>query len=331
MPGVRSSKCYDSAMLARLFVLTAMVGLLAACSSNAGSTSHSPTSEPTDVASVNGSAGCASGTAHAAGDSTERIESGGIMRTYILHVPASYNASNPSPLLIAFHGFAMPAQLFATYHRFGEVGEARGFIVATPSGTGDPVYWNAHTGGPATPDDVAFVRDLLAKLDASLCTDASRTYVAGYSMGGAMAELIACEMPDRIAAVGLVAAVSVGCGAKAPMIDFHGTDDIFVAFEGAPPGDARGASAPVRRVASEWARVVGCDGLPTISRPSADIELSTFRSCTSGDGEVLLYTVINGGHTWPGAKLDLPVGHTTQSIDASSLMLDFFDAHAKPR
>src|SRR5438128_9562563 len=141
MPVLRSSKFYDSAMLARLFVLTAMVGLLAACSSNAGSTSH-PTSEPIATASVNGSAGCASGTAHAAGDSTETIESGGVMRTYILHVPASYNASNPSPLLIAFHGFAMPAQLFATYHRFGEVGEARGFIVATPSGTGDPVYWN---------------------------------------------------------------------------------------------------------------------------------------------------------------------------------------------
>ena len=199
----------------------------------------------------------------------------------------------------------------------------------TPSGTGDPLYWNAHTGGPSTPDDIAFVRDLLAKLDASLCTDASRTYVAGYSMGGAMAELIACEMPERIAAVALVAAVSIGCGAKAPMIDFHGTDDVAVPFEGADASDPRGASPPVRRVASEWARAVGCDGLPSISRPFADIELSTFRNCPDGDGEVLLYTVINGGHTWPGAKLELPVWHTTQSIDASSLMLDFFKAHAK--
>src|SRR6266516_1429759 len=131
MPGVRSSKCYDSAMLARLFVLTAMVGLLAACSSNAGSTSHSPTREPTDGSSVSGSAGCAAGAAHAAGEFNETIESGGIPRAYILHVPASYNASTPSPLLIAFHGYSMPAQLFATYHRFGEVGEARGFIVVT--------------------------------------------------------------------------------------------------------------------------------------------------------------------------------------------------------
>jgi polyhydroxybutyrate depolymerase len=322
-------------MLARLFVLAIVAALLAACSSNAASTSHSATSEPASVATAtsaapaNGSAGCTSGSSHAAGDSNETIESGGISRTYILHIPASYNASNPSPLLIAFHGFAMPAQLFATYHRFGQVGDPRGFIVATPSGTGDPPYWNAHTGGPSTPDDVLFVRDLLAKLDASFCTDASRTYVAGYSMGGAMAELIACEMPDRIGAVGLVAAVSIGCGAKAPMIDFHGTDDIAVPFEGADAGDARGASPPVRRVASEWARGVGCDGLPSISRPSTDVELSTFRNCPGGDGEVLLYTVINGGHTWPGAKLDLPVGHTTQSVDASSLMLDFFEAHAK--
>ena len=93
--------------------------------------------------------------------------------------------------------------------------------------------------------------------------------------------------------------------------------------------DPRGASPPVRRVASEWARVVGCDGLPAISRPFPDIELSTFRNCPSGDGDVLLYNVINGGHTWPGAKLEFPVGHTTQSIDASTLMLDFFEAHPK--
>jgi polyhydroxybutyrate depolymerase len=322
-------------MLARIFALAIAVALLGACSGGRGGTSQSPTAgpsgEPTIVptASASGSAGCASGAAHASGDFNDTIDSGGITRTYILHVPVSYNVSSPSPLLIAFHGYAMPAQLFATYHRFGELGEARGFIVVTPSGTGDPVYWNAHTGGPATPDDVVFVKDLLTKLDTSLCTDASRTYVAGYSMGGAMAELIACQLPDRIAAVGLVAAVSIGCGAKAPMIDFHGTDDVAVPFEGADANDPRGASAPVRRVASEWARVVGCDGLPTISRPFADVELSTFHNCTLGDGEVLLYTIINGGHTWPGATLDLPVGHTTQSIDASSLMLDFFEANPK--
>src|SRR5438067_1730949 len=216
-------------MLARLLVLITIGGLFAACSSNAGSSSHTATSGPshmaleTSTATASGSAGCASGAAHAAADSNETIESGGITRTYILHIPASYHANRPSPLLIAFHGYAMPAQLFATYHRFGELSEAHAFIVVTPSGTGDPPYWNAHTGGPATPDDVLFVRDLLAKLDATLCTDPSRTYVAGYSMGGAMAELIACEMPDRIAAVALVAAVSIGCGAKAPMIDFHGT------------------------------------------------------------------------------------------------------------
>ena len=322
-------------MPGRFLVLAVVAGLFAACSSGAGSTSRSPTSAPADTATPtatrDGTAGCTSGDAHATGDFNETIESGGITRTYILHLPASYSVSSPSPILIAFHGFAMPAQLFATYHRFGELGEARGLIAVTPSGAGDPVYWNAHVDAATTPDDVAFVKELIVKLDASLCVDASRTYVAGYSLGGAMAELVACEMPDRIAAVGLVAAVSVGCGAKAPMIDFHGTDDVFVPFEGAPAGDARGASPPVRRVASEWARGLGCDGLPTIARPFADVELSTFRNCASGDGEVELYSVINGGHTWPGAKLDLPVGHTTQSIDASSLMLDFFRAHEKPQ
>ncbi len=64
---------------------------------------------------------------------------------------------------------------------------------------------------------------------------------------------------------------------------------------------------PVHRAASEWALALGCDGLPTISRAAADVELSTYKRCTDGDGEALLYIVLDGGHTWPGAAVDIPV------------------------
>ncbi|WP_257210738.1 hypothetical protein [Actinomyces ruminis] len=41
-----------------------------------------------------------------------------------------------------------------------------------------------------------------------------------------------------------------------------------------------------------------------------------------------LYTVEAGGHTWPGTSVDLSaLGTTTQEINASQLMWDFFAAH----
>jgi hypothetical protein len=38
------------------------------------------------------------------------------------------------------------------------------------------------------------------------------------------------------------------------------------------------------------------------------------------------YKVIGGGRVWPGSPIDIPqFGYTTDDIDASALILDFFD------
>ena len=40
-----------------------------------------------------------------------------------------------------------------------------------------------------------------------------------------------------------------------------------------------------------------------------------------------LYTVVGGGHTWPGSPVELSTqvfGPTTEAISATGLMLDFF-------
>ncbi len=312
-------------MPARLLVCALIAGIAIACTSGSSASPHASAPTIAPSATPIGTTGCAS-TPHATGDFNETIDSGGLTRKYIMHIPPSYDGSTVQPLVLAFHGYAMPADLFATYHRFAEFADANGFVVVTPWGTGDPVYWNARAGA-TDPDDVAFAKDLIAKLDATLCLDPARTYVAGYSLGGAMAELVACQLQDRIAAVGLVSAVSVACGAKAPVIGFFGTEDPLVPYEGSTnPNDP---SPAIRPTMSAWARNLGCDGLPTISRPASDIELSTFRNCFAGDGEALLYTVIGGGHTWPGAHLDLPIGITSKSVDATALMWDFFAAHPK--
>jgi len=47
---------------------------------------------------------------------------------------------------------------------------------------------------------------------------------------------------------------------------------------------------------------------------------------------VVLYKVIGGGHTWPGAKQYLPVrtiGNTCRDFNASEVIYLFFSKHAK--
>jgi poly(3-hydroxybutyrate) depolymerase len=48
------------------------------------------------------------------------------------------------------------------------------------------------------------------------------------------------------------------------------------------------------------------------------------------NAEVILYTVDGGGHSWPGGE-PMPewiVGHTTQDIDATRVMWEFFKGYS---
>ena len=176
--------------------------------------------------------------------------------------------------------------------------------------------------------DVAFIEDLLNALSSEYCIDGSQVFAAGFSLGGGMVHRLACDRPELFARVGIVAGMYLPCQGQLPAIAFHGDADPIIPYEGGPSTQFENVTfVPVRRVLSEWARTIGCDGLPVISRNGGSIELSTFVNCPGGDGEAQLYTIIGGGHTWPGAAVDLPpdiTGPTTQEIDATDLMLDFF-------
>jgi len=268
---------------------------------------------------------------HAAGNFNESLQSGGLTRTYVLRIPSGYAGSARVPLVVAYHGYGMAAAQFAAYDGFDAAADNAGFIVVTPDGTGEPTVWNT-AKSPGAPDDVQFTKDLIASLQSELCVDAARIFTAGYSLGGGMALRVACDLPDTVAAVAAVAALYPNCVAPVPLIAFHGTADAVVPFEGRDPTATTGASPVVRRSVSEWARTLGCDGLPLISRPAAEVELSTFQRCPYGTGDALLYTIIGGGHTWPGATFPLPenvFGKTTAAINATDTIWRFFAAHPR--
>lgn len=261
--------------------------------------------------------------------------SSGLKREYLLYVPTSYDSAKPSPLVISMHGAAgWPAQQ-RELSEWNRLADREGFLVVYPAGiegTG-PRVWHVDRGD-GLEKDVRFIADLIDKIAADYNIDRTRIYANGMSNGGGMSFVLSCTMSARIAAVGLVASAQTlpwsWCTdpRPVPMIAFHGDADPLVPYHG---GVSWGAPKPFPDItvwAAKWARRNRCQPNAIETRVTSDVMRREFTHC-AGDAAVILYTIEDGGHTWPGGG-PLPewgVGRTTHSIDASAVVWSFFRAH----
>jgi polyhydroxybutyrate depolymerase len=112
------------------------------------------------------------------------------------------------------------------------------------------------------------------------------------------------------------------------MIMFQGLADRMVPYNGGSTWISPGYFPSIRGWAAKWAKRNHCDPAPTESKVAADVILREYNGCAD-DTIVDLYTIIDGGHTWPGGQ-PLPrwfCGRTTNSINATQLMWKFFQQH----
>ena len=259
---------------------------------------------------------------------SDTLVSSGETREYILHVPPSYDPNRPTPLVITIHGASIWPAAQQALSQWDRVADREGFIVAYPGGRSGrgPRHFGA--------DDVTFIADVIESIQRTHNIDRARIYANGLSNGGGLSFLLSCTMPDRIAAVGLVAAAHLFewrlCKdlRPVPMIAFHGTADDAALYEG---GRSWVVSIPfpsIPNVTARWARRNQCAPTPVESRVALDVTRIEYPMC-SNNAPVVLYKINGGGHTWPGGR-DLPewfAGRTTQTIDASSVMWEFFKDH----
>jgi polyhydroxybutyrate depolymerase len=272
------------------------------------------------------SAGCGSAAPHAAGASDETIDVAAVQRTYILRVPPGYDGSRPVPLVVNLHGAGSNAREQNFYSGFANKADAEGFVLLAPNALGTPASWN-FVGLPREADDLAFVAAMLDRAESGLCIDTSRVYAAGISSGAAMSVALACSMQDRIAAIAPVAGswYPPGCPKDHPMpvISFHGTDDPVVKYGGGE-GAAIIPTPPVEQTAAKWAAADGCSATPAVTQPSEHIRVTAYTGCAGGVA-VTLYTIVGGGHTWPGARVGIDIlGATTQEVNATDEIWRFF-------
>lgn len=273
--------------------------------------------------------------------------SGGRERCFLLYVPSGHEGGQALPVVVSIHGLADTAQRHARMTGWQAIAEREGFVAVFPEGTGFPLRW--HSDGTIIDngvDDVQFFRDLLQDLGQLVVYDPARVYVNGFSNGGGMTYRLSCHAADQITAAGVVAAAigpqPDGCAPDhpVPVMAFHGTADPLVPYGGRVyernaimgPGLYRkdwtleGVESWIER----WAGQNECSPGESALAPQGDTRGIEYTGC-SEDARVVLYTILDGGHTWPGGRPIPLVGRTNQDIDASEMLWAFYETYALPR
>lgn len=268
------------------------------------------------------------------GETNGTVVTSGQTRKYLLYVPKTYQRSKPTPLVISLHAAALRPAAEMEISRWNELADEHGFIVVYPSGSELPRVWPM--GPRSLGRDVRFISDLIDKLEAEYNIDPTRIYADGMSNGGGMAFALSCRLSDRIAAVGAVAAAQTlpwdWCGDSRPVptVAFHGTADRFAPYQGGSSPVSPDQFPNIRDWTARVARRNQCKGDSSDTRITASVRRLAYTNCAE-NADVILYTVEDGGHTWPGGK-PLPewmVGPTTREINASSVMWAFFVQHRR--
>jgi polyhydroxybutyrate depolymerase len=254
--------------------------------------------------------------------------SSGRRREYLLHLPRGHDQSKPMPLVISLHGAGGWPMQQATLTRWDRLADREGFAVVYPEGGtgGGPRVWK--------PDDVQFLSDLIASLERSHNIDRNRIYVNGLSNGGGMSFVLSCRLAERIAAGGMVAPAQTvhwnWCGDDhpIPMMMVHGTADPMIPYRGGKTWVAPLPFPDVESWVGKWAQRNRCES-PVVTSQGAKVVRREYQRCAN-DAAVVLYTVVGGGHTWPGGE-DMPewfVGPNSHEIDATEELWKFFSTKA---
>lgn len=206
----------------------------------------------------------------------------------------------PRPLVIDLHGWGGSGEQQRVNSRLDEIAAEEYFVAVWPDGLNSS--WNAGveccgSSSAGGVDDVGFLRSLIASVGQAHNVDLDRVYVTGFSNGCAMAQRLAAEASDLVAAVActsLFRLVPVAPGySPVPIMALHGSRDSVIpyepgSFEGAPLG---GAVANVE----SWAALNGCAAEPTEAALDDDKVRHSYLGCAAG-AEVVLVTIDDADH-----------------------------------
>jgi polyhydroxybutyrate depolymerase len=141
------------------------------------------------------------------------------------------------------------------------------------------------------------------------------------SNGAYESQRIGCELADRFAAVGPVAGLLLfqGCAPSrpVPIMMVNGTADSLSQYQYVANG------------VDFWKGKNHCTAMQQ-TYAKDDASCVTYSGCTN-NSDVVLCTIQDGGHQWPGSTTTLPfLGKKSDNLDATSALWTFFAAHPMP-
>jgi polyhydroxybutyrate depolymerase len=282
------------------------------------------------------------------------LDHGGVIRAYAVHYPRNQTPDHPLPLVFALHGAGgADAQSMSRSTGFNAIADREGFILVYPQGING--NWNDGRGKVfnrrkdiSKVDDVGFVSRMLDQFVASGQADPRRIYITGVSNGGMMTHRLGIELSEKLAAIApVIANIPTKIATRRPaqplsVLVMNGTEDSIIPWAG---GDLRrlgrdyGSVLSTEQSVTYWADVAQlplaqgrrqllADRLPD---DRCQVAVDTFR-LPGREAEVVLYSIIGGGHTVPGSTIpDFKriVGPKCMEINAAEVIWEFFKRHSR--
>lgn len=269
-------------------------------------------------------------------------------RKFMVHLPPDFSLATQRPLVLSLHGGTGNMLNAQGFSMLNPVSDQHDFVIAWPQGYGVAPPGFSWADGRNTSadqagiDDVGFINKLVDTLVTRFNIDNQKIYICGFSNGGFMVQRLACELPDKFAAMAslgssmdIVLYQNCNPSKPIPMAFFNGTADPAVPFEGGSMQNPLVTPVvSVEAMVQFWVTHNNCETAePVFNFPdifvtdNSTAELYNYTNC-SCNADVTFYKLLNGGHTWPGvfiASQAAVLGNTNRDINASDELWNFFN------
>lgn len=284
----------------------------------------------------------------------DELTIGGVKRTYKVQAAAQ----TPAPLVLALHGNTQQGSDMERRTAWTVVAERENVTVVFPDGL-NRAWADLRGSGPragykapAGTDDIAFLMAIVDRLVKDGVADPRKVYATGLSNGGAMVLSLACQHPEKFAAVAPVIINMTdlfGAACKpaqpVPVLLMNGTEDPLIPYNGGL-GTSRFAVPGFWSTAQTiafWRKVNHCaaqDGsatdLPDRDKNDQSTVTRIASQCPSGQ-DVVLYRINGGGHRMPGGFPDAMaarlvsamLGPQNRDIDGAETIWAFFRNYSR--
>jgi len=256
------------------------------------------------------------------------------------------------PLIVGLHGGGGNPKRFEKYTRFSIISEkTASFIVVYPKGKNK--HWNdGRKGLNENIDDVKFIESLINIVPR---VDKTEIYVTGMSNGGIMTQRLACDIPNKISGIAVVASTMTNklynkCKTNKPipaLFVFGDKDTSFIKngniVSPLNQEKSRGRHIGIIKTINYWSKRNKCKKREDLGKKlnkhtasfgkfkddGTKIRIYNYEGC---EKRLRFYDVQGGGHRWPDEsasngfmiKKAMNVGSASHEINTADEIVDFF-------